>query len=161
MVRPQNLFARKSKVNLKKMKWAFISWFIFQNLSLFNECVPKGGSCSIQLPGDLIKGETYEARIRVKPMKYNSTWSEWSPPESWVATVGKEKPTPAPPAPNALASGFFFFHYHQVCLTWRKEDLFNLLKSVLLWRLFRTGWIIHYFIWICQRLWLWEHLDFW
>ncbi|TWW54179.1 hypothetical protein D4764_0287270, partial [Takifugu flavidus] len=65
---------------------------------LSKECKSKGLSCQIRLPDDLIKGDKYEARIRVQATRHKSTWSDWSPSESWVATVGREKPTVAQPS---------------------------------------------------------------
>lgn len=53
--------------------------------------------CNAQLPNDLIKGESYEARVRVKPTINNATWSDWSPVTSFVAQTGVAKPTPPPP----------------------------------------------------------------
>ncbi|XP_056880735.1 uncharacterized protein LOC130521113 [Takifugu flavidus] len=66
---------------------------------LSKECKSKEGvSCQMRLPDDLIKGDKYEARIRVQATRHKSTWSDWSPSESWVATVGREKPTVAQPS---------------------------------------------------------------
>ncbi|KAM9770036.1 uncharacterized protein ACNS7B_007423 [Menidia menidia] len=52
-------------------------------------------SCEAQLDPDLlVKGEMYEARVRVKATGYGQeTWSEWSPSESWTSDVGKMKST--------------------------------------------------------------------
>ncbi|KAM9770035.1 uncharacterized protein ACNS7B_007399 isoform 2-T4 [Menidia menidia] len=56
------------------------------------ECM---SSCEAQLDPDLlVKGEMYEARVRVKAKDYGQeTWSEWSPSESWTSDVGKMKST--------------------------------------------------------------------
>ncbi|XP_041838243.1 uncharacterized protein LOC121637945 isoform X4 [Melanotaenia boesemani] len=50
-----------------------------------------------QLDSDLlVQGEKYEARVRVRVLENDSslhgTWSEWSPTESWVSSVGRPKP---------------------------------------------------------------------
>nr|XP_046229174.1 uncharacterized protein LOC124050547 [Scatophagus argus]XP_046229181.1 uncharacterized protein LOC124050547 [Scatophagus argus] len=58
--------------------------------------------CETKLdPDDLIEGERYEARVRVKENKYVSTWSDWSPTASWVSLIGRQKSsaTPSPPPP--------------------------------------------------------------
>uniref|UniRef100_A0A3B5KAV2 Interleukin-2 receptor subunit beta N-terminal domain-containing protein n=1 Tax=Takifugu rubripes TaxID=31033 RepID=A0A3B5KAV2_TAKRU len=72
---------------------------------LSKECKSKKGvSCQMRLPDDLIKGDKYEARIRVQATKHKSTWSDWSPSESWVATVEREKPTVAQPSEGVGAT---------------------------------------------------------
>lgn len=55
--------------------------------------------CDAQLPYELIKGESYEARVRVKPNLNNATWSDWSPVASFVAQTGVAKQT-SPPSPG-------------------------------------------------------------
>lgn len=49
--------------------------------------------CMAQLDQDLLlKGETYEARVRVLALMPNKgTWSDWSPTASWVSSVGKTR----------------------------------------------------------------------
>lgn len=53
---------------------------------------------AVELDDDwLIRGERYEARVRVKSEEtdQSSTWSGWSPTASWVSTVGRtEQPQP-------------------------------------------------------------------
>ncbi|XP_072240752.1 uncharacterized protein [Leuresthes tenuis] len=45
-------------------------------------------------PHSLIKGELYEARVRVQSILKggHGTWSDWSPSESWMSSVGETKP---------------------------------------------------------------------
>ncbi|XP_022593967.1 interleukin-2 receptor subunit beta-like [Seriola dumerili] len=53
--------------------------------------------CKTELDPDLlIKGERYEARVRVKATVnwVKSTWSDWSPTESWESLEGRPKPPP-------------------------------------------------------------------
>ncbi|XP_056227240.1 interleukin-2 receptor subunit beta-like [Seriola aureovittata] len=52
--------------------------------------------CEIELDPDLlIKGERYEARVRVKAEeRVGSIWSDWSPTASWVSPEGRPKPPP-------------------------------------------------------------------
>ena len=42
----------------------------------------------------LIKGELYEARVRMQSFLHDlhGTWSDWSPSESWMSNVGETKP---------------------------------------------------------------------
>ena len=52
--------------------------------------------CEALLDEDqLIKGETYEARLRVQAVapRIESAWSEWSSTASWVSLIGKIKPS--------------------------------------------------------------------
>ncbi|XP_061598952.1 uncharacterized protein LOC133461605 [Cololabis saira] len=50
--------------------------------------------CKVELDTELLmQGETYEARARVKSTKYSGTWSDWSPTELWVSSVGEIKPS--------------------------------------------------------------------
>ncbi|KAM4585098.1 uncharacterized protein PAE49_004449 isoform 1-T2 [Odontesthes bonariensis] len=52
-------------------------------------------SCEAQLDPDLlVKGETYEARVRVQSIlnDLHGTWSDWSPSESWMSRAGRTKP---------------------------------------------------------------------
>ncbi|XP_062242954.1 interleukin-2 receptor subunit beta-like [Platichthys flesus] len=54
-----------------------------------------GQECTAQLDDEtLALGEKHEARVRVKPDVGSrvSTWSEWSPPASWVSPVGITRP---------------------------------------------------------------------
>lgn len=47
----------------------------------------------------LIKGERYEARVRLQSIYKGiyGTWSDWSPTTSWVSLIGtKRKPEPQP-----------------------------------------------------------------
>ncbi|XP_023284805.1 interleukin-2 receptor subunit beta-like isoform X1 [Seriola lalandi dorsalis] len=58
----------------------------------YKECNLK---CETELDPDLlIKGERYEARVRVKADVnwVKSTWSDWSPTASWVSPEGRPKP---------------------------------------------------------------------
>lgn len=64
-----------------------------QGIFLTKECKQ---DCNAQLPDDLIQNETYEARVRVQPTHYTSTWSDWGPTASWVVINGRPKPTPPP-----------------------------------------------------------------
>ncbi|XP_022593956.1 interleukin-2 receptor subunit beta-like [Seriola dumerili] len=53
--------------------------------------------CKTELDPDLlIKGERYEARVRVKAAenRVRSTWSDWSPTASWESLEGRPKPPP-------------------------------------------------------------------
>lgn len=54
-------------------------------------------NCTAELTDDLILGEWYEARVRVRPShkRFTSSWSEWSPIESWKSQTGKVKSTEA------------------------------------------------------------------
>ncbi|XP_041838241.1 uncharacterized protein LOC121637945 isoform X2 [Melanotaenia boesemani] len=56
-------------------------------------------NCEAQLDSDLlVQGKKYEARVRVRvrvlenDSSLHGTWSEWSPTESWVSSVGRPKP---------------------------------------------------------------------
>lgn len=53
-------------------------------------------NCTAQLPDDIMRGEWYEARVRVQPIKHSSTWSEWGPTVSWLALTGNVTQKPAP-----------------------------------------------------------------
>ncbi|XP_030594689.1 uncharacterized protein LOC115786601 [Archocentrus centrarchus] len=50
--------------------------------------------CEAELKEEsLIRGERYEARVRVKSDEgHEGAWSDWSPTVSWVSAVGKRKP---------------------------------------------------------------------
>lgn len=52
-------------------------------------------NCTAELTDDLILGEWYEARVRVRPSRDSMTWSEWSPILSWKSETGKVKSTEA------------------------------------------------------------------
>ncbi|KAM4584430.1 uncharacterized protein PAE49_003988 isoform 1-T2 [Odontesthes bonariensis] len=63
--------------------------------SVQKKSIPCKWSCEAQLDPDLlVKGETYEARVRVQSILNDShgTWSDWSPSESWMSRVGGTKP---------------------------------------------------------------------
>lgn len=72
-------------------KHPHICLFHRQVPSFYKECI---WDCKAQLPDDLIQDERYEARIRVQASEFLSTWSDWSPTASWVALIGRAKPTP-------------------------------------------------------------------
>ncbi|CAI5681228.1 unnamed protein product [Oreochromis niloticus] len=59
------------------------------------ECKIQPG-CKAELEQDLlIRGERYEARVRVRSVKPQpeGAWSDWSPTASWESQIGKIKPT--------------------------------------------------------------------
>ncbi|XP_067441507.1 uncharacterized protein [Thunnus thynnus] len=77
----------------------------------------------------LIKGETYEARVRVHPAdnSFKSTWSDWSPTASWVSPIGKPKP------PEVSWNG--------LGVTVIGAAAFTLFLAIVLFKTDRTTWI--------------------
>nr|XP_057928136.1 uncharacterized protein LOC131128884 [Doryrhamphus excisus] len=52
--------------------------------------------CHTQLSEDSLKhGVTYEARLRVRPSDFQSSWSDWSPTASWTSSIGEASPPPS------------------------------------------------------------------
>ncbi|XP_042340772.1 uncharacterized protein LOC121941886 isoform X2 [Plectropomus leopardus] len=65
---------------------------------LQEEVKPCSWNCMAELnPDKLIKGERYEARVRVKADTSwtKSVWSDWSPTTTWVSLEGEPKPQSA------------------------------------------------------------------
>lgn len=64
--------------------------------------------CTAQLTDDIMLGEWYEARVRVRPTKGSSTWSGWSPTLSWKARTGsvKSKQAQSGEANTVVSSAF-------------------------------------------------------
>ncbi|KAM7419741.1 hypothetical protein PAMA_016704 [Pampus argenteus] len=87
-----------------------------------------GSNCETNLDPDLlIKGETYESRVRVRPVKYGSTWSDWSPTASWVSQIGQAEK-------SDVAGGFW-------SMAATGTAAFTLFLAFILFRSNKTPWV--------------------
>ncbi|KAK5898725.1 hypothetical protein CesoFtcFv8_008274 [Champsocephalus esox] len=99
----------KCQLQWKQEKQSWNDPLVQKNTNTYPWKWEESGS-AVELDDDwLIRGERYEARVRVKSEEtdQSSTWSGWSPTASWVSTVGR---TEQPQPPSDLAwrvSGLF------------------------------------------------------